>query len=89
MFKQSFFKEAEGTLSKLSEKEKTSVDIKTVTSNSEEIEAIGVPVEEKNPLGYGVGCFTAFYTIVQGVIGTGIFATPATIVKSIGSIGAS
>lgn len=89
MFKQGFFKEAEGALSKLSGKENASIDLETVNSSSEEIESSGVPVEEKNPLGYGVGYFTVFYTIVQGVIGTGIFATPATIVKSIGSIGAS
>ncbi|QPG73303.1 hypothetical protein FOA43_000613 [Brettanomyces nanus] len=49
----------------------------------------GAPVEKKSPLGYNVSHLTACYLIIQGVIGTGIFATPATILKSIGSVGAS
>lgn len=49
----------------------------------------GAPVEGKNPLGYNLDYTTAFYMALQGIIGTGIFLTPATIVKSIGSIGAS
>ncbi len=49
----------------------------------------GAPVEKKSPLGYNVSDFTACYLIIEGVIGTGIFATPATILKSVGSVGAS
>lgn len=49
----------------------------------------GAPVEKKSPLGYNVSNLTACYLIIQGVIGTGIFATPATILKSVGSVGAS
>ncbi|QPG75069.1 hypothetical protein FOA43_002409 [Brettanomyces nanus] len=49
----------------------------------------GAPVEKKSPLGYDVTAFSTFYLIVQGVLGTGIFATPATILESMGSIGST
>lgn len=49
----------------------------------------GAPVESVNPLGYNLDYVTTFYMVIQGVIGTGIFATPATIVKSMGSIGST
>ncbi|VEU23049.1 DEKNAAC104201 [Brettanomyces naardenensis] len=49
----------------------------------------GAPVEKKSPLGYHITAFSTFYLIVQGVLGTGIFATPATVLVSMGSIGAT
>ncbi|KAK7679688.1 hypothetical protein QCA50_017185 [Cerrena zonata] len=49
----------------------------------------GSPVEEVNPLGYNLNYPTAFFMVVQGMIGTGIFATPGTVVKSMGSIGST
>lgn len=49
----------------------------------------GAPVEHVNPLGYNLGYTTAFFMALQGVIGTGIFNSPATILNSMGSIGAS
>ncbi|CAH2351742.1 high-affinity methionine permease [[Candida] railenensis] len=51
--------------------------------------SIGAPVEKINPLGYNLDYFTAYFMALQGVIGTGIFANPASILKSIGSVGAS
>lgn len=50
---------------------------------------IGAPVEQQNPLGYNLDYVTAFYTVVQGIIGTGIFATPASVLNSMGSVGAT
>lgn len=50
---------------------------------------IGAPVEQENPLGYNLDYVTAFYTVITGIIGTGIFLTPGSIIKSINSIGAS
>ncbi|KAK9364604.1 amino acid permease-domain-containing protein [Lipomyces kononenkoae] len=47
------------------------------------------PVEQENPLGYNVDPFTAVYLVVSGVIGTGVFATPGSILNSMGSVGAS
>ncbi|KAK9350632.1 Y+L amino acid transporter [Lipomyces doorenjongii] len=49
----------------------------------------GSPVEHENPLGYNVDLFTAVYLVISGVVGTGIFATPGSILKSMGSVGAS
>lgn len=52
-------------------------------------DSYGAPVEKESPLGYQASSWAIFYMIIQGVIGTGIFATPGTIVKSVGSIGAA
>ncbi|KAK6457347.1 amino acid permease-domain-containing protein [Scheffersomyces xylosifermentans] len=49
----------------------------------------GAPVETTNPLGYNLDYVSAFYMVIQGIIGTGIFLTPASILNSIGSVGAS
>lgn len=49
----------------------------------------GAPVERENPLGYNIGYTSLVYLVVSGVIGTGIFSTPGTILKQIGSIGGS
>ncbi|KAK9319226.1 amino acid permease-domain-containing protein [Lipomyces orientalis] len=49
----------------------------------------GTPVEQENPLGYNVDTFTAVYLVISGVVGTGIFATPGSILRSMGSVGAS
>ncbi|ODV81409.1 amino acid transporter [Suhomyces tanzawaensis NRRL Y-17324] len=51
--------------------------------------SVGAPIEGLNPLGYNIDYFTAYFTALHGVIGTGIFATPASVLKSMGSIGAS
>lgn len=58
-------------------------------ASSDEQLLIGAPVEEVNPLGYNLDYFTAYFMTLQGIIGTGIFATPASILKSIGSVGAT
>ncbi|KAK6198658.1 amino acid permease-domain-containing protein [Scheffersomyces amazonensis] len=49
----------------------------------------GAPVETHNPLGYNLDYVSAFYMVIQGIIGTGIFLTPASVLNSIGSVGAS
>lgn len=49
----------------------------------------GAPVETRNPLGYNLDYVSAFYMVIQGIIGTGIFLTPASVLNSIGSVGAS
>ncbi|GME81633.1 unnamed protein product [Ambrosiozyma monospora] len=67
----------------------TVVTDEDINSYSDEQDSAGAPVENKSPLGYQVTYVSAFYLILQGVIGTGIFATPATILKSIGSPSAS
>ncbi|KAK6465320.1 amino acid permease-domain-containing protein [Scheffersomyces coipomensis] len=58
-------------------------------SEDEEQNSIGAPVESNNPLGYNLDYVSAFYMVIQGIIGTGIFLTPASVLKSIGSVGAS
>lgn len=66
----------------------TKADLETVNSDDSQ-DSYGAPVEKESPLGHQASSWTVFYLIIQGVIGTGIFATPGTIVQSLGSIGVS
>ncbi|XWW96152.1 hypothetical protein V2A60_004124 [Cordyceps javanica] len=50
-------------------------------------EATGAPVESSSPLGYHVGWATIIFLNINQMIGTGIFSTPGSILKSTGSIG--
>lgn len=50
-------------------------------------EAVGAPVEAQSPLGYHVNWITIIFLNVNHMVGTGIFSTPATILKLTGSIG--
>lgn len=63
-------------------------DDESYTSDDSQ-DSYGAPVEKESPLGYLASSWGIFYMIIQGVIGTGIFATPGSIVKSVGSIGAA
>ncbi|KZP26305.1 high-affinity methionine permease [Athelia psychrophila] len=47
----------------------------------------GAAVEIISPLGRNLGWTSAFFINVNQIIGTGIFATPATIFKALGSVG--
>ena len=47
------------------------------------------PEEKVNPLGYSVDSISVIVLILQGVVGTGIFSTPGSILKSMGSIGST
>ncbi|KAG5356310.1 High-affinity methionine permease [Yarrowia sp. B02] len=62
-------------------------EIHTDTGRSESI--IGAPEEEESPLGQHVGKFTVVALNFSQMIGTGIFVTPGSILKGVGSIGAS
>lgn len=57
--------------------------------DSDDQNSFGAPVENQNPLGYNLDRATAFYTVIQGIIGTGIFLTPGSIIKSMGSVGST
>ncbi|WVQ78135.1 hypothetical protein IAT38_000216 [Cryptococcus sp. DSM 104549] len=50
-------------------------------------EASGAPVESKSPLGYQVSHFTVVFLTVNMLIGTGIFSTPAGMLRNCGSVG--
>ncbi|KAF2207527.1 hypothetical protein CERZMDRAFT_88381 [Cercospora zeae-maydis SCOH1-5] len=52
-------------------------------------EASGAPVETHSPLGYNVGPTTIIFLNLSKMVGTGIFSTPASIVKGTGSVGLS
>ncbi|EMD94511.1 hypothetical protein COCC4DRAFT_43720 [Bipolaris maydis ATCC 48331] len=52
-------------------------------------EASGAPVETHSPLGYNVGPITIVFLNISKMIGTGIFSTPASILKGTGSVGLS
>ncbi|CUM64872.1 uncharacterized protein PRCAT00002487001 [Priceomyces carsonii] len=91
MFRQARTKVIDGALGTFSGGKKEIVSLETIelTGEDDTQNSNGAPVEKENPLGYNLDYFTAFYIIIQGVIGTGIFATPASVLSSIGSIGAS
>lgn len=50
-------------------------------------EAAGAPVETNSPFGYFVGPVTVVFLNISMMIGTGVFSTPATILKGTGSVG--
>ncbi|CAF9912372.1 MAG: hypothetical protein ALECFALPRED_008100 [Alectoria fallacina] len=50
-------------------------------------EASGAPVETNSPLGYFVGPVTVMFLNISTMIGTGVYSTPATILKDTGSVG--
>ncbi|KAM0296217.1 hypothetical protein HYE67_008081 [Fusarium culmorum] len=50
-------------------------------------EAVGAPVETRSPLGYNVNWITIIFLNLNHMVGTGIFSTPATILRLTGSIG--
>ncbi|VUC30570.1 unnamed protein product [Clonostachys rosea] len=50
-------------------------------------EAVGAPVESRSPLGYHVNWLTIIFLNVNHMVGTGIFSTPATILRLTGSVG--
>ncbi|CZT12731.1 related to methionine transport protein, high affinity [Rhynchosporium agropyri] len=52
-------------------------------------EASGAPVEKDSPLGYDVNWFTIIFLNVGQMIGTGVFSTPGSILKGLGSVGLS
>ncbi|KAM5344757.1 hypothetical protein ACJ41O_010619 [Fusarium nematophilum] len=52
-------------------------------------EAVGAPVETSSPLGYSVGPVTIIFLNISKMVGTGVFSTPASILKGTGSVGLS
>ncbi|THW04454.1 amino acid transporter [Aureobasidium pullulans] len=52
-------------------------------------EVSGAPVEANSSLGYAVGPVTIVLINISKMIGTGVYSTPATILKGTGSVGTS
>ncbi|TVY33450.1 High-affinity methionine permease [Lachnellula subtilissima] len=52
-------------------------------------EASGAPVESISPLGTQVGWLTTIFLNIGQMIGTGVFSTPGSILKGVGSVGLS
>ncbi|KAL7424321.1 hypothetical protein Q5752_000003 [Cryptotrichosporon argae] len=52
-------------------------------------EATGAPVERKSPLGLGASWVVILSLNINQMIGTGVFSTPSTILKNVGSVGLS
>ncbi|KAJ3743248.1 high affinity methionine permease [Lentinula detonsa] len=52
-------------------------------------EAFGAPVETISPLGYHVDWISVIFLNVSRIIGVGVFVTPATILRGVGSVGIS
>ncbi|KAL5365158.1 amino acid permease-domain-containing protein [Aspergillus floccosus] len=61
----------------------------TNTSRPTYQEASGAPIEKISPLGYSVGFATVVFLNIGKMIGSGVFSTPSTIVKGVGSVGLS
>ncbi|CRG91901.1 High-affinity methionine permease [Talaromyces islandicus] len=49
--------------------------------------AAGAPVETDSPLGYSVSFWVSLALNINQMVGSGIFSTPATILKGVGSVG--
>ncbi|OWB56444.1 hypothetical protein B5S28_g2345 [[Candida] boidinii] len=60
----------------------------TAETDSEE-EKDGIAVEKVNPLGNKISPLSVVVLILQGIVGTGIFSTPGSILNSMGSIGST
>ncbi|EKD16057.1 high-affinity methionine permease [Drepanopeziza brunnea f. sp. 'multigermtubi' MB_m1] len=56
---------------------------------SPHFEACGAPVEAESPLGYEVSWCTVILLNVGQMVGTGVFSTPGSILRGIGSVGLS
>ncbi|GAW07207.1 high affinity methionine permease [Lentinula edodes] len=52
-------------------------------------DAFGAPVETVSPLGYHVDWISVIFLNVSRIIGVGVFVTPATILRGVGSVGLS
>ena len=52
-------------------------------------EVSGAPVETSSPLGYDVGPITIIFLNLSKMIGTGVYSTPASILRNTGSVGLS
>ncbi|QKX61571.1 uncharacterized protein TRUGW13939_08723 [Talaromyces rugulosus] len=50
-------------------------------------DAAGAPVETSSPLGYSVSFWVSLTLNINQMVGTGIFSTPASILKGVGSVG--
>lgn len=66
-----------------------SIHVSEVRHDSNSDSIIGAPEEEESPLGQHVGKFTVIALNFSQMIGTGIFVTPGSILKGVGSVGAS
>ncbi|KAK7685241.1 hypothetical protein QCA50_011604 [Cerrena zonata] len=55
----------------------------------EAVGAIGAPTEKISPLGYHVDWMSVIFLNVSKMIGTGVFSTPGSILKAVGSVGVS
>lgn len=51
--------------------------------------AVGAPVEKISPLGYHVGWVSVLFLNISKMIGTGVYTTPGSILKGVGSVGLS
>ncbi|PPQ77115.1 hypothetical protein CVT25_010809 [Psilocybe cyanescens] len=76
------------------EDEKASYGVQTVSDDylSEYEDAAvtsGAPVERISPLGYHVDAISVIFLNISKMIGTGVFSTPGSILKSVGSVGLS
>ncbi|KAJ5901476.1 amino acid transporter [Penicillium taxi] len=68
---------------------KFTVTVGMNSTNATYQDASGAPIETDSPLGYSISTWTSLCLNVNQMIGTGIFSTPASILKGVGSVGLS
>ncbi|KDQ19268.1 hypothetical protein BOTBODRAFT_142885 [Botryobasidium botryosum FD-172 SS1] len=78
---------APGDTSFLTAEELESAKQDDIGAGSVDPNVLGAPAEAHNPLGYDVGFTSAVFLNLSQMIGVGIYSTPGSILKSVGSIG--
>ena len=73
----------------IGEAESDNIDVNSEFIESIDNSNIPTPEEKVSPLGYSVNSFSIVILVLQGIVGTGIFSTPGSILKSMGSIGST
>ncbi|RDB26216.1 High-affinity methionine permease [Hypsizygus marmoreus] len=67
----------------------TTTSTESLPSYEEAAVTTGAPVEKVSPLGYHVDSLTVVFLNISKMIGTGVFSTPGSILKAVGSVGLS
>ncbi|TFK75091.1 high affinity methionine permease [Pluteus cervinus] len=78
----------------MSDKEKDSVIVHASEVSDdgtffEDVDTTGAPTEKVSPLGYHVDWISVVFLNISKMIGTGVFTTPGSILKGVGSVGLS
>ncbi|KAL7756653.1 hypothetical protein ACKLNR_013646 [Fusarium oxysporum f. sp. zingiberi] len=82
-----FSPKSQGTSQAVPEHSQSDSEAPIIRDGDLTYEAVGAPVETRSPLGYHVKWLTIIFLNLNHMVGTGIFSTPATILRLTGSVG--